>query len=216
MSRTPRRPGRPPNSRGAFAREQLLSAAVELFGERGVSATTFAMIAKRAGVTPAMLHYYFRSRDELLDSVVGERLARVIAQVWATARAGIAPAVLVSDLIKRLLDTIEVMPWLPSLWIREILSDGGQLRSRVLRQLPRDKMRILSEGIRQKQREGRFNSSVDPDLAVFSIIGLVMLHSAMPRVLADALRRKPPSRDVIFEHIGGLLLDGLRHAPRGR
>ena len=82
-------PGRPAASQGRNARDLLLTAAAELFSEQGVAATTFAMIAKRAGLTPAMLHYYFKDRDELLDIVVEERIARVIATSgsrWKRAR----------------------------------------------------------------------------------------------------------------------------------
>jgi hypothetical protein len=43
-------------------RESLLDAAVALFAEQGVAATSSAKIAARAGVTPAMVHYHFRCR----------------------------------------------------------------------------------------------------------------------------------------------------------
>ena len=59
-------PGRPTASRERNARDLLLTAAAELFSQQGVAATTFAMIAQRAGLTPAMLHYYFKDREELL------------------------------------------------------------------------------------------------------------------------------------------------------
>ena len=80
-------PGRPAASLERNARDLLLTAATELFAEQGVAATTFAMIAKRAGLTPAMLHYYFQDREELLDVVVEERIARVIAHVWEPVEA---------------------------------------------------------------------------------------------------------------------------------
>ena len=43
---------------------------MKLFARQGVAATTFAAIAKRAGLTPAMMHYYFKAREHLLDCVV--------------------------------------------------------------------------------------------------------------------------------------------------
>ena len=67
-------PGRPAASLDRDARELLLTAATELFAEQGVAATDLRTIAKRAGLTPAMLHYYFKDREQLLDVVVEERL----------------------------------------------------------------------------------------------------------------------------------------------
>ena len=83
-----RTPGRPAASAKHDARELLLSAATELFASQGVAATTFAMIASRAGLTPAMLHYYFKDRDQLLDAVVDERLLRVVSKVWDPVQPG--------------------------------------------------------------------------------------------------------------------------------
>jgi AcrR family transcriptional regulator len=69
-------------------RGQLLDLATELFAARGVAATTIAHIAQRAGVTPAMVHYYFKSRDQLIDAVVLERIVPVIGFVWAPVPLG--------------------------------------------------------------------------------------------------------------------------------
>src|SRR5512135_1986598 len=63
-------------------REQLLDAATTLFAERGIAATTVAQIAAQVGVTSAMVHYYFKTRDQLLDAVVDERIMRFTAAVW--------------------------------------------------------------------------------------------------------------------------------------
>jgi AcrR family transcriptional regulator len=78
-----RRPGRPARPDSAAVRDQLLDIATDLFATQGVAATRLAHIAERAGVTSAMLHYYFKSRDQLLDAVVLERVVPVISYVWS-------------------------------------------------------------------------------------------------------------------------------------
>jgi TetR/AcrR family transcriptional regulator len=52
------------------AKSQILTAADELFGERGFDATTTRDIAERSGVNKALIHYYFGTKDELLDAVL--------------------------------------------------------------------------------------------------------------------------------------------------
>ena len=62
-----RRPGRPRGSKPtATSREQLLDIALDLFARQGIARTSLNAIAKEAGVTPAMLHYYFNSRENFL------------------------------------------------------------------------------------------------------------------------------------------------------
>jgi TetR/AcrR family transcriptional regulator len=209
-----RRPGRPVESSALGSREQLLSAAVELFAQQGVAATTFAMIADRAALTPAMLHYYFEDRAHLLDAVVHERMAPVIGHVWEPVTADTPPTILISDIVERLLDGIERMPWIPSTWIREVLNEGGALRTRVLECVPFDKVRIVSDAIRRQQRARELNPNVDPVLIIFSVLGLIMVHCATARFWAQTFHQKPPNRAALQRHVSSLLLDGLRGMSR--
>ena len=213
--KTRQAPGRPVASPNRDTRAMLLSAATELFGERGVAATTFANIAERAGLTPAMLHYHFKDRDQLLDAVVEERLAPLVAYVWDPVRPGDQPADIVRGVVGRMLDRIELMPWVPPTWMREVLNEGGLLRSRLLGRLPIEKIHALAHAIAQGQSRDELNRDVDPLLAVFSVLGMVMMLSSTVNFWAETFRRERPSREVLQRHITGLLLDGLCHSGTG-
>lgn len=213
----PRRsPGRPAASSERDARELLLSAATELFASQGVAATTFAMIAQRAGLTPAMLHYYFKDRNQLLDTVVDERLLRVISKVWDPVQPGTDAAETVRGIVARLLDGIEEMPWIPSTWMREVLTEGGLLREKMLRRLPFEKIRSVSAAIAKGQSQHGNNADLDPVLFIFSMLGLVMMHMATLSFWAEIFHRKPPNKLAVQRHITGLLLDGLCHSPAAK
>lgn len=214
-----RSPGRPAAGIEGDAREQLLTAASDLFASQGVAATTFAAIAKRAGLTPAMMHYYFKDRNHLLDCVVAEKIAPLISSVWAPVGPGAPPQELIRGIVERLVAGIERHPWIPSTWMREVLNEGGLLRSRVLRKLPLDKVRILSGMIAQAQARGTIQADLDPVLIVFSMLGMVMLHHATAPFFAEVFHRSKPKPQAIGRHITALLLHGLKPAgqsPRNR
>jgi len=217
MTKNPtRRPGRPAASLERDARVLLLAAATDLFAEHGVAATTFAMIAKRAGLTPAMVHYYFIDRDQLLDAVVEERIAPLIASVWGPVTANDAPAEIIRGVVERMLSGIEQMPWIPSTWMREVLNEGGLLRSRVFRHLPFNKLKLLGKSVAGGQANKAINPSLHPGLIVFSTIGLVMLHLATVRFWAEIFESKPPNVEALRLHITGLLLNGLHPEATAR
>jgi AcrR family transcriptional regulator len=48
------------------ARERILRAACELIAERGIGGARIAQIAKAAGVSTALVHYHFKTREVLL------------------------------------------------------------------------------------------------------------------------------------------------------
>ena len=51
-------------------REQMLRAAIEVIIERGYPDTRIADVAERAGVSPALVIYYFKTRDQLLTEAL--------------------------------------------------------------------------------------------------------------------------------------------------
>lgn len=218
MTHTPhkpkRSPGRPLAGADGDAREHLLTAATELFAMQGVAATTFAAIAKRAGLTPAMMHYYFKDRDHLLDCVVEEKIAPLIALVWSPIGPGAAPGEMMRGVVARLVAGIERNPWIPSTWMREVLNEGGLLRSRVLRNLPFDKVRVLSETVARAQARGEIQPDLDPVLIVFSMLGLVMMHLATAPFFAEVFHRREPDAQAIGRHITALLQHGLKPAGK--
>ena len=210
-----RSPGRPAADGDGDAREQLLAAATELFAVQGVAATSSAAIARRAGLTPAMMHYYFRDRGHLLDCVVEEKIAPLLASIWDPVARGIAPQTLVLGIVQRLVAAIERAPWIPSTWMREVLNQGGLLRSRVLHRLPLDKTRIVSSALAQGQARGEIAAGIDPVLVVFSMLGLVMMHLAIAPFFAEAFHRRQPGPRAIGRHITALLLNGLKPPGKG-
>jgi AcrR family transcriptional regulator len=51
-------------------REQMLRAALEVIAERGYPETRIADVAERAGTSPALVIYYFKTKDQLLTEAI--------------------------------------------------------------------------------------------------------------------------------------------------
>src|SRR2546430_12257772 len=51
-------------------REQMLRAALEVIVERGYPDTRIADVAQRAGTSPALVIYYFKTKDQLLTEAI--------------------------------------------------------------------------------------------------------------------------------------------------
>lgn len=52
------------------SKEQILSAAAEIFAEKGFSGARVDEIARLANVNKALIYYYFRSKEDLLQSLL--------------------------------------------------------------------------------------------------------------------------------------------------
>lgn len=69
-------------------RARIQAAAMDLFMTRGVEKTSLREIAEELGITKAALYYHFRSRDELLRSLVDPFLEEVEALLNDTEARG--------------------------------------------------------------------------------------------------------------------------------
>jgi AcrR family transcriptional regulator len=80
--------GKPRWERRKDARpSELLSAALELFVERGFAGTRLEDVAARAGVSKGTLYLYFANKQDLLKAVVRENIVRNIVQAAAHVEA---------------------------------------------------------------------------------------------------------------------------------
>lgn len=72
-------------------RDQMLRAAAELIGERGFSETRISDVATRAGASPALVVYYFGTKDHLLTEALrwSERAFYAAADEVLASRRGI-------------------------------------------------------------------------------------------------------------------------------
>lgn len=58
-------------------REQMLRAALEVIAERGYADTRIADVAERIGISPALVIYYFKTKDQLLTESI-----RYLDNIW--------------------------------------------------------------------------------------------------------------------------------------
>jgi AcrR family transcriptional regulator len=167
-------------------RLQALEAAVEVIAEKGLSETRVADVAARAGLSPALLLYYFRSKNELLTD----------ALTFAEDRFYLATFHELTELDDprfRLVRLIELSSptegermrgdwtlWL-ELWARA-LRDPEAARKREA--LDRRWRNTIADIVRAGQREGDFDAGADAEVVAVSLSAL-MDGLALQVVLGD-------------------------------
>ena len=173
-----RAPGRPAAD-SPDLRLRLLDAALICFTRAGIGATSLRSIALEAGVTPAMLHYYFGDKAQLQQAVVDERLMPAFTRMRETlAQTQGNVAALIGAFVRGIEALVIEHPWLPSLWVREMLCEGGALRELLVQQVAPQLPQVLARRFAAAQKQGQLNAGLDPRLLVVSLIGLTMFPAA--------------------------------------
>lgn len=103
--------------------QQILAAAEQEFLTKGYDGARTTSIAQAAGVTHAMLHYYFRTKEQLFERIVDEKFATMSHSMVAIMGDPSLPIVeRIKGGIAAHFDFIAANPLLPRFVINEIVT----------------------------------------------------------------------------------------------
>jgi AcrR family transcriptional regulator len=71
---------------GSTTRQKLIDAAIELFRQHSVAGTSLQMISDELGLTKSAIYHHFRTRDELLSTIM-EPVIHELVELVETAEA---------------------------------------------------------------------------------------------------------------------------------
>lgn len=208
MSR-PRSPGRPSGD-SPPQRERLLDAAVQAFAHTGIQAASLRGIAEQAGVTPALVNYYFGNKARLVEAMIDERFMPLIRGVAERLQqAGDDPRELVQRFVRGMSEMVVQHPWIPPLWVREILCEGGALREQLTSRIAPLVPLLLAQRFAAAQARGGLNPVLDPRLLVVSLIGLTMLPYAAAPLWRGIFANPQLGDEALIAHTLALLEHGM-------
>ncbi len=81
----------PIEAEGADVRARIVRSALDLFAAKGYAATSLREIAEAARTTKPMIYYYFRSKEGLYLSTLGDRLQAFADAIDRATRADATP-----------------------------------------------------------------------------------------------------------------------------
>ena len=107
----------------------ILHAAEREFLSKGYAGARTTAIAEAAGVTHAMLHYYFRTKEQLFKRILDEKLRLMGQSVLAAFGQPELPLMArIKDGIERHFDFIAANPELPLFIVNEIFARPSRYR----------------------------------------------------------------------------------------
>jgi AcrR family transcriptional regulator len=93
------------HERGRETRSRLRELALQLFAEQGYEQTSLREIAERLGVTKAALYYYFKSKEDIVRSLVEDYMAQ-IDELIAWGKDQPRSAETRAEIVRRYLDIV--------------------------------------------------------------------------------------------------------------
>ena len=98
-------------------RKALINAAIEAIHARGSFEVTMSEIARQAGVSAALAHHYFGSKDQLIVATMRHLLSELSVEIVAALRAATTPRERLSGIIQANFASDQFRPATISAWL---------------------------------------------------------------------------------------------------
>lgn len=199
-------------SRDQDTEQRIFEAAQTVFHEQGFDGARMADIARRAEINQSMLHYYFRSKEQLFDAVFQKAAQEVLPPVLAILREDTPLLEKLDRFVRGYVARVAANPHLPAFVIQELRRNPDGLRRMV---------GATTDGVFARFREDvslavaqNVIRPVDPD----HLIANVMAMCLFPFIARPMLQTGLGADDVAYERFladrAGQVIDFVREALR--
>jgi AcrR family transcriptional regulator len=195
--------------------QAIIEAAEHEFMENGFEAAKTTKIAARAGVTHAMLHYYYRTKENLFNIIFEKKTELLKASLFTSFDNPDTPFLdKVRNSIEAHFDFLRANPNLPRFVINELISKPNCLKlfEKQIKRVAKMVMSRVKEEIEVEIAKGTINP-IDPVTLMVDIASMnIFVFAALPLIRSFALEsyvdedafleeRKKENVDIIIRRL---------------
>jgi TetR/AcrR family transcriptional regulator len=149
--------------------EKILEAAKTVFHRKGFDGTRMQEIADEAGINKALLHYYYRSKENLFDAVFKDAFNELFKKIFTIVGSDISFEEKIRYLFRDYIGFMQKNPYIPSFILNEIHHNPARIAD-LLKGLPTPPSEILNKMKKSLEDEGF--KGIDHRQFIINIISL--------------------------------------------
>lgn len=153
-------------------REKILDAARIVFHRAGFDGARMQDIADGAGINKALVHYYFRNKDELFESVFKESFRTHFQPIIAVMQLDIPLEDKVTRFVNAYISTIQIHPYIPGFVIHELNRNPDRMAEMAV-SMNRAAVGVFLQQLRDGMDAGVFRE-MDPRQALVSLLSMML------------------------------------------
>ena len=153
-------------------RRLILDAAVRVFAREGYHDSRVGDIAAEAGVAYGLVYHYFRSKDEVLDTLFLERWNVLLDVIRDLDGQDLAPREKLRAIASFIVDSYRHDPDLMKVIIVEVTRAANSFGQTHLAKI-REAYALIADIVAKAQEEGVFKDTVTPEFAAMAFYGAI-------------------------------------------
>lgn len=183
-------------------RRLILDAAVRVFARQGFHTCRVSDIADEARVAYGLVYHYFKSKDEILDTLFLERWGILLRAIAEVDEQEIPPREKLYAIASFIVDSYSHDPDLMKVIIVEVTRAANTFGRTHLPQIKQAYVQIAAI-VDRAQRDGVFRDDVTPDFAALAFYG------AVEQVLTGWIFSLLPVGDREYENAKTLIVETI-------
>ncbi len=185
--------------------EDILDAAHRVFLRRGTAAARMQDIADDAGVNKALLHYYFRTKDQLAQAVFRRAFQELLPAALGVLQSELSLEAKVERIVELYIDLLTATPFLPGYVLGELTHHPERVRE-VFASIAGMQLGDVGEAVRAKLREqlaeglesGSFRA-ISPEDFLMNLVSMTIFPFAAQPLLHRILGVSPEGFAELME-----------------
>ena len=154
-------------------REQIAQAALAIIAKQGMKGFGIAAIADQVGIVPSAIYRHFKSKDEIVDSVLDLIRDSMIGNVASVCEETTDPVERLEKLVLRQIGMIHTIPVIPQIVFSSGSFEGFSKRKNKMHEGIKKYLVKIREIVLQGQKSGAIKPELDSEVLSMMILGTV-------------------------------------------
>ena len=189
--------------------QRIFDAAMEIFIVHGFEGSRMQEIADKAGINKALLHYYFRSKDQLFEAVFTKVASRIFPVVRELITADMPLVNKLGMFVDVYISSLSQNPFLPSFVIHELNNHPDRIASIIGGQ--GFDLTYLKKQVKKEADEGHIRP-VDPEHLLINIVSMLIFPFVAKPVIMILLSRDEDAYRAFISERKKQIVDFVTHA----
>ena len=193
--------------------QKILEAAKKVFIQKGLDGARLEEIATEAGINKALLHYYFRSKENLFETIFDQMIEKIVPNFTVIIESNKPIEEKIELFVHRYIDFVGENPQIPIFLITEVNRNPQRMKDILTRTKNFAKMQEFAFQMITEMQVGRIKS-FNPLHLILHIISLCVFPFIAKPVIQAILQIKDDDFTIILlqrkEEVSRFLHEALR------
>jgi len=183
--------------------EVILQSAREIFYKKGLSGARMQEIADQAGINKAMLHYYFKTKEQLFNKVFSDALQIFSGRVAEILNGELSFEEKIRTYVNHTVDALVLDPGIPVFVLNELTNNPDRL---VEMFAAKDKI-DLGKFFQEVKQYSKGNAN--PEVLFMDMVALCVYPIVMSSVLKKLLKKTDQEYNELMEQRKVHIIDNI-------